>query len=367
VFCPNCGTQNPDAAEACSKCNFHLKRVSAQKFKGTMLMMNAPGAAGGPTASVPAPPPGPAPAPAPPLPPVGARPVGAVGQPAPAGGGSNKLKGTMVGVAPPMGLMGGVGSPAPAAPVAPATVAHGAHGSAAPTPDMPPGGVGHAADAGSFSPPGQGGVNPLGGTVVASAGPYGVAPGAGTYQGQGLGSATPYAPYASSQGYKTADLPQPPGAMTPYGRPAGGLAPPGAMRSLAVASAGPQQRNALMTWLPPFAVIFGGILLSTLLSLVSMILGSLAYVLFVLAGATWYLILAIQMANELKAVTHTPEFAWWPALVPFYNLYWAWMLVPQEVAKAKQMTGSRVPVRPIALYIFAWHFALASDLNDLAR
>jgi hypothetical protein len=139
------------------------------------------------------------------------------------------------------------------------------------------------------------------------------------------------------------------------------------MQTLDIAAAGPLQRNALMTWLLPFVVIFGGILLSTLLSLVSMTLGSLAYVLFVLAGATWYLILAIQMATELKAVTQTPEFAWWPALIPFYNFYWAWMLVPQEVAKAKQMRGSRTPVRPIALYIFAWHFALASDLNDLAR
>src|SRR5579863_3248811 len=40
VFCPNCGTQNPDAAQSCSKCNFHLKSVAAPKFKGTMLMMN---------------------------------------------------------------------------------------------------------------------------------------------------------------------------------------------------------------------------------------------------------------------------------------------------------------------------------------
>src|SRR5579859_1262079 len=43
VFCPNCGTQNPDAAQTCSKCNFHLKSVAAPKFKGTMLMMNQPG------------------------------------------------------------------------------------------------------------------------------------------------------------------------------------------------------------------------------------------------------------------------------------------------------------------------------------
>jgi hypothetical protein len=155
--------------------------------------------------------------------------------------------------------------------------------------------------------------------------------------------------------------------MTPYGRPSGGLAPPGAMRSLDAASAGPQERNALMTWLLPFVVIFGGVILSTILSLVSMTLGSLAYVLFVLGGATWYLILAIQMAIELKAVTQSEDFAWWPALVPFFNLYWAWVLVPQEVAKAKQRMRLQMPTRPMVLYVVVWHFALASDLNDMVR
>src|SRR5579859_4415923 len=92
VFCPNCGTQNPDAAQTCSKCNFHLKSVAAPKFKGTMLMMNQPG-------TVPV------------APPAGGQqqqpntqrtglpgstpPPGAAGMPVP-----NRLKGTMVGVAP---------------------------------------------------------------------------------------------------------------------------------------------------------------------------------------------------------------------------------------------------------------------------
>jgi len=362
VFCPNCGTQNPDAAQACSKCNFQLKSTSAPKFKGTMLMMNPPGALPG-TPAPPAAAPATAPAPAP----GGARPVGAVAQPAPPGGGYNRLKATMVGVAPPMGPMGGVAPPAPAAPAAspaaPAPSAHGAYGSAVSTPDMPPGGAGRAADVGFFAERGQGAVNPLGGTVASGASPYGVAPGGGTYQGQGLGSPNPYAP---SPGYTTAAEP-PAVQMKPYGPPAGGLAPHGALQWLDAASAGPQQRNALMTWLLPFVVIFGGVILSTILSLVSMTLGSLAYVLFVLGGATWYLILAIQMATELKAVTQSEDFAWWPALVPFFNLYWAWVLVPQEVAKAKQRMGIQTPMRPMVLYVVVWHFALASDLNDMVR
>ena len=54
MFCPNCGTQNPDPAQTCSKCNFHLKGAAAPKFKGTMLMMNQ-AVAPAPTPAVPAP------------------------------------------------------------------------------------------------------------------------------------------------------------------------------------------------------------------------------------------------------------------------------------------------------------------------
>src|SRR5277367_905326 len=72
VFCPNCGTQNPEVAATCSKCNFALKGVVAPKFKGTMLMMNQPQIPGV-TPGVPA---APAPPPAavpPPQGPVGQR------------------------------------------------------------------------------------------------------------------------------------------------------------------------------------------------------------------------------------------------------------------------------------------------------
>src|SRR5580692_2393635 len=67
VFCPNCGTQNPDSAQTCSKCNFNIKGAAAPKFKGTMLMMNqpipgappgvGPQAAPAPAAPAPTPPP----------------------------------------------------------------------------------------------------------------------------------------------------------------------------------------------------------------------------------------------------------------------------------------------------------------------
>jgi hypothetical protein len=54
-------------------------------------------------------------------------------------------------------------------------------------------------------------------------------------------------------------------------------------------------------------------------------------------------------------------------LVPFYNYYWLWLMVPAEVKRAKQMMGVQAPPRSIVLYIFLWHFALASDINDMAR
>ncbi|HEY8943081.1 MAG TPA: zinc ribbon domain-containing protein, partial [Polyangiaceae bacterium] len=83
MFCPNCGTENEEAATTCKKCGFNLKGAAAPKFKGTMLMMNTGGA----------PRPGPA------------------GTAGPVPGPRPQLKGTMLGVAPPP--MGAQQVPAP--------------------------------------------------------------------------------------------------------------------------------------------------------------------------------------------------------------------------------------------------------------
>jgi hypothetical protein len=421
VFCPNCGTQNPDAAPTCSKCNFHLKSAAAPKFKGTMLMMNQPGALPG----------------APPAPP------GAAGRPAPgaappgAGAMPSKLKGTMVGVAP---MAGGPLPPPPFAPTTPSPAAAGL--SPLPPPHAPP--MGEAASA--FSPPvPQPGVNPLGGTVAADAGvfgafaaqqhagspgmgggalpPYGSPPGGmGGGQppppgpGQTIGTSPMYAPYGTppygappqQPGAPPFGVPPPPGmpgappygspqpyggpdalgqpqmpggygqpmpmppmagpggqAIVPHGQPMGAMV--GTLKSSGAVPVGPTRRNALLTLLLPAAVMFGGIVLSIVLAvLISPGLGSLAS-LFVLGGCVWYLLLAIQMVAELKSVTRSDELAWWPLVVPVYQLYFMWFVVPQEMAKAKQLLGARQPPQPVVLYIFLWHFALASDLNDLVR
>jgi hypothetical protein len=83
-----------------------------------------------------------------------------------------------------------------------------------------------------------------------------------------------------------------------------------------------------------------------------------------IGGAAWYAVLAIQMAKELKGVTRNEAFVWWPLFVPFYSIYWACLLVPAEMARAKQLRGVHAPVRPLLYYVFLWHYALASDLND---
>jgi hypothetical protein len=161
-----------------------------------------------------------------------------------------------------------------------------------------------------------------------------------------------------------------PQGMMPYGQGAGGVHAPGPMLGTlqsAGNSPGPTKRNALMTWLIPGLVIFGGSILSSILAaIISPSIGALSG-LFFLAGAVMYLLSAIKMVGELKTVTRNEGFAWWPILVPIYNYYWLWIMVPAEVARAKQMLGLQAPARGIVVYVFLWHYALASDLNDMAR
>ncbi len=153
--------------------------------------------------------------------------------------------------------------------------------------------------------------------------------------------------------------------MVPYGQGQGGPLV-GTLKSDSGMPAAPMRRNALFTLLLPLAVMFGGCIVSAVLAVMSPALGSLS-ALFVLGGWVWYLLLAAQMIRELKSVTRSVELAWWPLIVPIYQLYFMWLVVPQEVTKAKQMLGLRQPPQPIVFYIFLWPFALATDLNDMVR
>jgi hypothetical protein len=155
-------------------------------------------------------------------------------------------------------------------------------------------------------------------------------------------------------------------ALAPYGGqpPAGPMM--GTLKSEAPGASGPTRRNALMTFLLPVAVIFGGTVLGTILAYITPSLYAIGS-LISLGGVVWSILLAVKMIGELKVVTRNEVLAWWPLIVPVYNLYFMWLVVPQEVAKAKQVLGVRQPPQPIVLYVFLWHFALASDLNDMVR
>jgi len=456
VFCPNCGTQNPDTAQTCSKCNFNVKGAAQPKFKGTMLMMNQPQipAPGAPQASSAAPPGAPPAAAAPqPASPVsgGPRPSGTGAAPI---GGGNKLKGTMVGVAP---MAGGFGAPAapfqqpPAAPAAPARSAPPP--AAAPRTPSPP--APGPQEGSGYSPPvPQAGVNPLGGTMAADVSPYQFAPpggqaqygappgapqtqampGAGNPQypygvppqgqqpppgygpppgaygapppgaygapppGPGAYGAPPVQPgyVQAPQGAYNQQPPQqgwgpppegygqPPQGYSPqqgYGPPGqqgnqlpGGLVPYGGSPSASgllaslQSSSGPTRRNPVQTLMPYFAY-FGLFVLLTIarfIPFIGLIFGLLSP-LILLGIVAWMFLIVIPMVNEVKAVTRNPDFAWWPLLIPFFSLYWMWILVPQEVGKAKQVLGVQQPVRGIVFYIFIFPFALASDINDMVR
>ncbi len=174
MFCPNCGAPNPDTATACEKCGFNIKGTGSPKFKGTMLMMNAQGGLpGAPNAQG-----------TPPMP--TATPGGAApGQPTPGSGqahgaasaANSKLKGTMIGVAPPSA--GGVMPP------------HAAYPPGTQTPGVPP----------------PAGVNPLESTVAADAGML--------------------SPFAQQGGPQVPPGQQPHPGMQPPGMQPPGMQPPG--------------------------------------------------------------------------------------------------------------------------------------------
>ncbi len=179
MFCPNCGTQNDDNAATCQKCGFNLKGAAAPRFKGTMLMVNQPGAPSAPVIPA-ATPPAPA-APAVPSP-VGVPGASSSARPPAA---KSVMKGTMIGVAPPSP---GAVAPPPAAFAPPAT-----------------------------SPSTPASADPLAGTFVADAGALGalgLQPQAPAQPGYG-------APPAAQQGYGA-----PPQASPDFGAPAQGYGAP---------------------------------------------------------------------------------------------------------------------------------------------
>lgn len=127
----------------------------------------------------------------------------------------------------------------------------------------------------------------------------------------------------------------------------------------------PTERNAIMTQVLPIAVGVGGIVVATILTIVTgvssiMYLGQLCQ----LACMALIIIAMLRMGNELKAVTNNPQFTPWHVIIPIYGPL---VVVPQEMARAKQMRGVQAPVRNIVIYFFFQLYAFASDLNDIAK
>ncbi|MGH7296949.1 MAG: hypothetical protein ACRELB_18565 [Polyangiaceae bacterium] len=154
-----------------------------------------------------------------------------------------------------------------------------------------------------------------------------------------------------------------------------GFAGAGAAMGLSAGAGKPKVRNALMTFLMPMILVFGGVILATVMGIVAgaadvpalALVGSLFYLIGVLGGGIIGLISAIKMLGEINGVTKSGTLAWWQIFIPIYSYYVMWILVPQEMQKAKQMVGVQQPARGIVVYVFLWLYAAAADLNDIAK
>jgi hypothetical protein len=154
-----------------------------------------------------------------------------------------------------------------------------------------------------------------------------------------------------------------------------GIAQAGVAMGLQPGAVKPRVRNALMTFLMPLLIFVGGLVVIVIGAVIASVaeapaivgIASLVALLVFVAGGLIGFISAVRMLGELNSVTRSNAVAWWMLLIPFYHYYVAWVLVPNEVTRAKQMTHVQAPTRGIVVYIFLWLYALAADLNDIAR
>lgn len=123
----------------------------------------------------------------------------------------------------------------------------------------------------------------------------------------------------------------------------------------------PSRRNALTTWLIPMVCFvlappLGGLLGETPFRF--------APTAAILAGIGITYLSLISMVRELNAVSGSALVAW-HLFIPFYGIYWAAVLVPKEMAVAKQKAGKSAP-RGLVVYLVLFLYAFATDLDDLA-
>ncbi len=247
---------------------------------------------------------------------------------------------------------------------------------------QPPQGYGAPPQQAYGQPPQQGYGQPPPGYGAPPAQGYGQPPqGYGAPQAYGQppqGYGQPAPGYGAPQGYG-----QPPAGG--YGQPAPGypapyaggadLAQAGGQVGVPPGTARPTIRNPLMTLLTPTILIFGGVMLAIIGTVVgaSMQSGVVASLsgglggLTELAGCVFFFINAVKMLGELKAITKADTLAWWGLLIPLYSLYVILIVVPTEMTKAKQWLRVQEPTRNVVLYWLLFPYAFAADLNDLAN
>ncbi len=132
--------------------------------------------------------------------------------------------------------------------------------------------------------------------------------------------------------------------------------------STAIAAATtPTRRNPLTTWLIP-TVFF--ILAPPLGNALGTTAFRFAPTAAILVGVALTFFSAAAMVREVNAAAGS-ELKPWHLFIPIYGIYWAAVLVPQQVAIAKQKAG-KPPPRGLVVYLFLFLYALAADINDLA-
>ena len=373
MFCPNCGTQNPEGTQACSKCGFQMKGAAAPKFKGTMMMNQG------------------ATAPTPPAPPVAPRPpppAAIPGQGPGAAGGPSAFKGTVVGVAAG-GFGGGIAPTPPRAPSNPPA----AYGAPPPEPQrfgsQPP-----------YAPMGGGGgagnVNPMGSTVADTGANYGggatpspfMSPAAqqppqdagyGPPQGQqqGYGGGGYGAPPQGQPFGAPPSQQQPYGAPPPYdpnaGQNPGGMqvaqqygAPQQYGQAYGAPGGMPGQAGMMAPGGPGGGMMGGGDGTNGPKGTVRK--GTQVLLYTVLSCGIYQIIWLIQTCNEMKAFLKRDEPSWvklWllsTVTCGFYAMYWYAVRLGALIAECQQRAGVQNPQNLGWMYIIPYYnLILATD------
>ncbi len=124
----------------------------------------------------------------------------------------------------------------------------------------------------------------------------------------------------------------------------------------------PTQRNPWTTWLIPLACFAAAPPLGGLLGTTAFRFAPNAAI---LAGLGITAAFTKGMIDELNTAAGS-QLKFWHLFIPIYGLYWAAVLVPQQMRLAKQKANRGQP-RGAVVYLFLFLYALAADLNDLAR